>query len=221
MNQIKHRYTGAVLYEYDSGMTLRDALSKTTKNVNLKGADLHEADLRGAALREADLREADLRDADLREADLRGADLRGADLSEADLSEADLYMVDLQGADLQSADLRWADLQGAELYEAYIQGTDLYGVKLYGANLGKHGKLVGLRPFFQCGPIGSRSDYLLSFITDKGIVIKAGCFTGTLDEFRTAVEKPRGKSDHGNEYAMAMRMVEAHASLWMPKEATK
>lgn len=181
MNQIKHRYTGAVLYEYDSGMTLRDALSKTTKNVNLQGADL----------RGADLRWVDLQSADLRWADLRGADLRGA------------------------------DLQGAELYEAYIQGADLYGVKLYGANLGKHGKLVGLRPFFQCGPIGSRSDYLLSFITDKGIVIKAGCFTGTLDEFRTAVEETHGKSDHGNEYAMAMRMVEAHASLWMPKEVTK
>ena len=48
----------------------------------------------------------------------------------------------------------------------------------------KFGKLIAGRSFFQCGPIGSRSDYLQSFITDKGIVVKAGCFTGFVDDGR-------------------------------------
>ena len=138
MNQIKHRITGAVLYEYDSGLSIRDALEKATQS---------------------------------------GANLRGVDLGGADLG---------------------------------------------GANLGETlGKLTGERPFFQCGPIGSRSDYLLAFITDKGIAVKAGCFSGMLDEFRAAVEKTHGDTDHGKEYQMAMLMIEAHAAIWMPRENTK
>ena len=122
---------------------------------------------------------------------------------------------DLGGANLYGADLRGADLRGANLYGANLRGADLGGANLRGANLGeKFSKLIGVRPFFQCGPIGSRSDYLQSYITDEGIVIKAGCFTGFLDEFITAVEKTHGDSDHGKEYAMAVLMVEAHAAIW-------
>lgn len=74
------------------------------------------------------------------------------------------------------------------------------------------------RSFFQCGPIGSRSDYLLSFLTDKGIVIKTGCFMGTLDEFRDKVAKTHGDNDYAKEYEMAMLMIEAHAAIWTAKE---
>ena len=72
--QIKHRYTGAVLFE-DAGLTMRDTLEKATAaRADLRGADLIGADLSGA-----DLRGADLRDANLSGADLRGA--KGADLA--------------------------------------------------------------------------------------------------------------------------------------------
>jgi uncharacterized protein YjbI with pentapeptide repeats len=163
MNQIKHRYTGAVLYEYADGVTLRHALEKaTTERANLGGADLGDANLRGADLYGADLRGANLRDANLRGADLGDANLRGADLGEL-------------------------------------------------------GKLIGPRPSFQIGPIGSRSDYLLAFLTDKGVVIRAGCFAGSIDEFSAAVATTHGDSDHGKEYAMAILMIEAHAALWGDK----
>ena len=152
--QIKHRYTGAVLFEGEAGMTTRAMLEKATTA----------------------------------KANLRGADLSGANLSGANLS----------GANLRGADLRGADLSGANLGEEF-------------------GKLIAGRPFFQCGPIGSRSDYLQSFITDKGIVIKAGCFTGFIDDFVAAVEKTHGDSDHGKEYAMAVLMIEAHAAIWGKK----
>ena len=115
---------------------------------------------------------------------------------------------DLRGADLRGADLSGADLRGANLY-----GADLRGANLRGANLrGK--KLSGSRPFFTVGPIGSRSDYLLAFITDKGVMIRAGCFFDTLDAFRVAVEKTHGNTDHAKAYEMAMLMIESHAALW-------
>ena len=187
--QIKHRYTGAILFEGEAGMTTRQMLEKaTTAKADLRGADLGDANLRGA----------DLRGADLGGADLGGADLRGADLGGADLGDADLGGADLGDANLRGADLRGADLGGADLGE-------------------KFGKLIAGRPFFQCGPIGSRSDYLQSFITDKGIVIKAGCFMGFLDDFVAAVEKTHCDSDHGKEYAMAVLMIEAHAAIWSKK----
>jgi hypothetical protein len=189
--QIKHRYTSAVLFEGEAGMTTRAMLEKATTN---------KADLRGADLRGANLRGANLRGAYLEGAYLRGANLRGANL---------------EGADLRGAYLEGADLGGANLRGAYLEGADLRGAYLEGADLGKKfGKLIAGRPFFQCGPIGSRSDYLQSFITDKGIVIKAGCFTGFLDEFVAAVEKTHGDTDHGKEYAMAVLMIEAHAAIW-------
>ena len=145
-------------------------------------------------------------------------------LEKATTAKADLYGADLRGANLYGANLYGADLRGANLGGANLRGADLGGADLYGANLGgadlgeTFGKLIAGRPFFQCGPIGSRSDYLQSFITDKGIVIKAGCFTGFLDAFVAAVEKTHGDSDHGKEYAMAVLMIEAHAAIWGEKQ---
>ena len=102
--QIKHRYTGAVLFE-DAGLTMRDTLEKATAaRADLRGADLIGADLIGADLSGANLRGADLRGADLIGADLSGADLRGADLRDANLSGADLRGA--KGADLAIARTR-------------------------------------------------------------------------------------------------------------------
>jgi uncharacterized protein YjbI with pentapeptide repeats len=146
--------------------------------------------------------------------------LENATASKTNLYGANLYGANLYGADLREADLRGANLREANLYGANLYGADLRGANLHeadlrGANLGeKFGKLISGRPFFQCGPIGSRADYLQSFITDKGIVVKTGCFTGFLDDFVAAVDATHGDSDNGKEYAMAVLMVEAHAAIW-------
>ena len=218
--QIKHRYTEAVLFEGEAGMTIRTMLEKaTTAKANLDGANLYGANLRGANLRGANLYGANLYGANLRGANLYGADLVGADLGGAYLGGAYLRGADLYGANLRGANLYGANLRGADLRGADLGGANLRGADLGGADLGEEfGKLIAGRPFFQCGPIGSRSDYLQSFITDKGIVIKAGCFTGFLDAFVAAVEKTHGDSDHGKEYAMAVLMIEAHAAIWGEKQ---
>ena len=72
--QIKHRYTGDVLFNHFSD-SLREAILAAVKaGADLRGADLSDADLSDAYLSGADLRGADLRGADLSGADLRGAD---------------------------------------------------------------------------------------------------------------------------------------------------
>ena len=140
--KILHRYTSAVLFEGDAGMTRRQTLEKATfAKANLGGADLGGANLRGA--------------------DLRGAYLRGK-------------------------------------------------------------KLAGARPFFTIGPIGSRSDYLQAFITDKGLMIRAGCFFDTRDQFELQLATTHGMNEHGQEYVAALALIDIHAELWAPKvEADK
>ena len=197
---IKHRDTGAVLFEGEAGMTIRQTLEKAT---------FAKADLRGADLRGADLGGADLYDADLRGADLRGADLGGADLGGANL----------RGANLRGANLRGANLRGANLYGADLYGADLRGADLYGANLGGK-KLAGARPFIQIGPIGSRSDYLLAFITDKGVMIRAGCFFNTRDQFELQLTETHGDNQYAQEYRAALVLIDKHAELW-PAEAAE
>jgi hypothetical protein len=127
--EIKHRYSGAVLY----------SLETESIKLCLEAAAKSGADLGGAYLRGAYLREADLRGAYLREAYLGGAYLRGAYLGEAYLREAYLGGAYLGEANLREADLRGADLGGAYLGGAYLRGADLREAK-------NQMKIMGVEP---------------------------------------------------------------------------
>ena len=73
--QIKNRFTGSVLFEYEKEEnTIKDTVVEAVNN----GADLGGAELGGADLGGAELGGAYLRGANLIGADLRGANLRGA-----------------------------------------------------------------------------------------------------------------------------------------------
>ena len=207
---------GSVLYTADiddsipSGLQLRVALEKAASDrTNLRRADLRDADLRAA-----DLRGADLYDADLRRTNLRRTDLRGADLY-----DADLYGADLRGAALRGANLRGANLRGADLYDADLRGADLYDAdlrdaKLRGAKLADDLTLVGERPVFTLGPIGSRSDTFVGYVTNQGLRVQAGCFFGAPEEFTSALEAEHGTNAFGREYLCALGLLKLHADLY-------
>ena len=117
------------------------------------------------------------------------------------------------GANLRGAYLRGANLDGANLDGANLDGAYLRGAYLDGMMLGDK-KLIGGRPVFQIGPIGSRSDYLVTLFTDAGIVLRAGCFTGTAAEFREKLEAEHGDNNHAKEYLAALELIAVHAELW-------
>jgi hypothetical protein len=170
---------------------------------NLSGANLRGVDLYGTKLRGADLRGADLRGADL-----RGVDLRGANLYEADLRGADLYGANLHGANLYEADLRGANIRGADLYGTNLDETDLRGTSLYEADL------RGVKKFkteltdcpMTIEPIGSDNGKLEAWPTKKGIIIRRGCFNGTIPEFLGAVTNKHENNDHAEAYRFAIEM---------------
>ena len=106
-----------------------------------------------------------------------------------------------------------ADLRGANLSGADLSGADLSGADLSGAD-GKNLSLVGSRPVFMLGPIGSRCDYLTAYLTDAGVHVRAGCFFDTIEAFRAAVVAEHSDNNHGREYMAAIAMIEAHAAIW-------
>ena len=97
----------------------------------------------------------------------------------------------------------------AYLRDAYLRDAD-----------GKKLTLVGSRPVFQIGPLGSRADTLMVFLTDSGLHFRAGCFFGDLDHFRAAVLETHGEtSPHAVEYAAAISLAQQHARLWSGEQS--
>ena len=118
----------------------------------------------------------------------------------------------LEKATTTGANLAGANLAGANLARAYLARANLDGAYLDGK------KLIGTRPVFQIGPIGSRCAQFVSYITEAGVLLNAGCFWGTVDEFRAKLADTHGDNEHAQEYKAALVMVAAHASIWTPKE---
>jgi hypothetical protein len=156
---------------------------------NGKRANLYCANLSGADLYCANLYCADLYCANLSGADLYGANLRSANLSGADLSGANLYCANLSGANLRSANLSGANLSGANLSGAKYSETEI------------------LEKYLSIGPIGSRKDYLQVFVTDKQIVFKVGCFSGSCEEFKAQIKRTHKDNEHGKNYLAAIEFV--------------
>jgi uncharacterized protein YjbI with pentapeptide repeats len=94
-----------------------------------------------------------------------------------------------------------------------LGGADLGGADLGGAYLGGK-KLIGQRPIFQIDRIGSRSDYFISYTTEAGIMLKAGCFTGTIEEFEAKLKDEHGDNHHAQEYRAALELIKTHATIW-------
>ena len=102
---ILNRWTGALIFQRESGTLREVVLAALSEGAILSDANLEDANLEDAILRGANLRGANLEDANLRGANLRNADLRGAILSDANLRDAILSGADLSGAILRDADL--------------------------------------------------------------------------------------------------------------------
>ena len=105
------------------------------------------------------------------------------------------------------------------LEKATTSRANLSGAYLFGADLSRK-KLVGKRPFFTIGPIGSRSDYVHAWLTDSGVMIRSGCFFDTRTQFELALDAEHGDNEHGQEYRAALVLIDAHAKLWTPATET-
>ena len=120
----------------------------------------------------------------------------------------------LAGANLADAYLDGTNLAGANLAGAYLAGANLAGAYLAGGEV-----LIGERPIFQIGPIGSRCAYFIAYFTDKGLRLRAGCFFGDLDKFEAELDAEHANGIHGREYRAALELIKVHAEIWTPETA--
>ena len=112
--EIKHRWTGAVLFTAALGAEYEAASDSVKLGATIKLAISARADLAGAHL--------------------AGANLAGADLADASLADANFAGAYLVDANLAGADLTCADLADANFAGAYLTGADLTGAYLAHAN---------------------------------------------------------------------------------------
>ncbi len=218
--QIKHRLTGVTLFECEApeGLSSRLQMRHALEKAVIAGANLDGAYLAGAYLTRANLDGANLDGAYLAGANLAGAYLAGAYLTRANLAGANLDGAYLAGANLTRANLAGAYLAGAYLTRANLAGAYLAGANLAGANLAGGAKLLGERPVFQLGPIGSRCAYFVAYITDQGLRFDAGCQRQiTREVFEQRLADLHGDNEHAREYRAALALIDLHAELWTPK----
>ena len=98
MIQIKHRVSGAVLFECEAENLKVAVEQAVASGANLSDANLSDANLSGATLSDANLSDANLRDANLSDAYLRGANLRGATGINPNLTTPIRILLDQVGA---------------------------------------------------------------------------------------------------------------------------
>ena len=111
----------------------------------------------------------------------------------------------LEGATGMRADLRGADLRGANLRGADLRGADLRGADLWGANL-RGADDPKIEAFYQCGPQGSRDDYILSFLCNDGkFYFTIGCNVAIeREKLAKLVKDTHGENIYGKQYKAAI-----------------
>ena len=102
---------------------------------------------------------------------------------------------------------------------AYLGGANLGGAYLRGATAPNGRRCVGRRPYAEVGPIGSRSDRLVVWLTEGHIYVVAGCWhSGDAEDGLTALEARvsavHGDSEHGVQYLAAIDYLRTHVALW-------
>ena len=170
-------------------------------------AELYNVNLFNTSLFNANLSEANLFDANLARSDLSGAVLALANLHGAYLSEADLARVNLCEANLTGAYLYRADLTGANLY-----GADLRDAILTRANLSE------VRSMLSFGPIGSRHKFTYAIRHAECVMVRCGCFWGTLEKWVECCREAHGDTAHGKAYAAAADFIRAYAAAYWQED---
>ena len=141
---------------------------------------------------------------DLRGEDLSGMDLRGMDLSYADLSGMDLSYEDLSRTNLQGADLSYADLSGTKLYYANLHNTNLHSTNLSRANTIN---VIGIDVICVQLNTSDKNRQIQYYVQLEKVT--AGCFSGTLDELKKAVDEKHDKdSVIYKRYQIALKTIE-------------
>ena len=152
----------------------RFVTDKTLKLIDFRSADFSSADFSSADFRSADFSSADFSSADFSSADFSSANFRSADFRSADFRLAYFRLADFSSADFRGADFRLADFRLADfanIHLNYINTINTNGLTVISCQLNTSDENRSIQYWKKLG------------------IVTAGCFSGTLDELKEAVDK--------------------------------
>ena len=123
------------------------------------------------------------------------------------------FKLTVEAAVKSKIDMRGAYMQGADMRGAYMRGADMQGAYMQGVIIKEGVELKANMSILQCGPCGSRQDYLIIFNTKVGLYVKAGCFLDTLTKFVSAVREKHKGTVYEKEYLNIVKMATAHFKI--------
>ncbi|KKF35631.1 hypothetical protein LU631_12095 [Erwinia tracheiphila] len=91
-----------------------------------------------------------------------------------------------------------------------VQTGDLGGWVESESNVEQSGDawVYGNAHWISIGPIGSENDFLTAFRQrDNSIMVRRGCFSGTIDEFESAVNDTHSDNQHGDIYRALILVI--------------
>ena len=116
----------------------------------------------------------------------------------------DLIGAKLQGENFSGMDLSYADLSGTNLQCTDLSGTNLQGTKLSGANTIN---VIGIDVICVQLNTSDKNRQIQYYVQLEKVT--AGCFSGTLDELKKAVDEKYDKdSAIYRRYQIALKTIE-------------
>ncbi len=156
---------------------------------------------------------------------LESADLHGTYLGYGNFRQAEFSNAIFDDAEAIGTSFNEACLEGASFQRTALRGACFYGANLAGANflgaIDLHRARFdprtiidedtrGLDGIFVAGPVGSRDDQVQFVRIGPEIYVKAGCFSGTLEQFKRAVYETHGdESIHYYNYESLWHVAES------------
>ncbi|EMX5420529.1 pentapeptide repeat-containing protein [Listeria innocua] len=177
MNQEK---LNIILEKHEKWLRDKDGERADLSNIDLSGLDLSGSKLERAYLKNTNLTRANLSNVNMQSTYLIGVNFEEACLTEADLSNATLHCANLGGANLSGVNLEGAYLIRVNLSDAYLNWVNWQNIK------GLTAVIVQVDT--------TRRNNQITYIKELDIWT-TGCFQGTLDELKAAVEQTHASNE--------------------------
>ena len=164
----------------DPNGKLLKVTTEIIKLIDFSSADFSSADFSWANFSSANFSSANFSSANFSRANFSRANFSSANFSSADFSSADFSSANFSWANFSSADFSWAKYENIKLNWMNTIGTN--GLTVISCQLNTSDQNRSIQYWKKLG------------------IVTAGCFSGTLDELKTAVEK-KHKEKHKDIYA--------------------
>lgn len=173
-------------------------------DVNLTGATFNSSTIENtrfnsrrmyySTFENAKLRYVEFSSTSMYKVSFKNSIVHGGLFENCELEYASFVNVDLNGSLFIGS-----DLAGADFKNAIISGVDFTSCNI-----------VRARNIFSVSPIGSRGDTLFAVKHDTCIMLKTGCFWGTVNQFMRALKETHAGTKYENEYTIAVKLIKVH-----------